>query len=68
MWYGTSYKADFETNNGLGIEDVNVSKSQNNQCTVELELASNFQLAHVFERFDIYKKFNNTDGIVIAIF
>lgn len=68
VWYGTSFKADFETNNGRGPADVIVSKGQSNQCIIEFKLASNSQLPHVFEQVSIYEKANNAEGSVIAIF
>lgn len=68
VWYGTSYKADFETNNGRGPADVVVSKGQYNQCIIEFKLASNSRLPHVFEQVSIYEKANNADGSLIAIF
>lgn len=68
VWYGTSFKADFETNNGRGPADVIVSKGQSNQCIIEFKLASNTQLAHVFEQVNIYEKANNAEGSLIAIF
>jgi hypothetical protein len=68
VWYGTSYKADFETNNGRGPADVVISKGQNDQCIVEFKLASNSRLPHVFEQVRIYETANNTDGSLIAIF
>lgn len=68
VWYGTSFKADFETNNGRGPADVIISKGQSNQCIIEFKLASNTQLAHVFEQVSIYEKANNAEGSVIVIF
>lgn len=68
VWYGTSFKADFETNNGRGPADVIISKGQNNQCIIEFKLASNSQLAHVFEQVNVYEKANNAEGSLIAIF
>lgn len=68
VWYGTSFKADFETNNGRGPADVVVSKGQSNQCIIEFKLASNSRLPHVFEQVSIYEKANNAEGSLIAIF
>jgi hypothetical protein len=68
VWYGTTYKADFETNNGRGPADVVVSKGQCNQCIIEFKLASNSQLPHVFKQVSIYEKANNAEGSLIAIF
>jgi hypothetical protein len=68
VWYGTSFKADFETNNGRGPADVIVSKGQRNQCIIEFKLASNSRLPHVFEQVSIYEKANNAEGSLIAIF
>ncbi|MHB1395065.1 MAG: hypothetical protein ACYCYE_18835, partial [Clostridia bacterium] len=68
VWYGTSYKADFETNNGRGPADAIVSKGQNNQCVVEFKLASNSRLPHVFEQVQIYEAANNAEGSLVAIF
>jgi len=48
VWYGTSYKADFEVNNGRGPSDAIVSRGQKNQCIIEFKLASNSQLPHIF--------------------
>lgn len=68
VWYGTNFKADFETNNGRGPADVIISKGQRDQCIIEFKLASNTQLAHVFEQVSIYEKANNTEGSLIVIF
>lgn len=68
VWYGTSYKVDFETNNGRGQVDAIVSKGQHNQNIVEFKLASNSTLGHVFKQVKIYEAANCADGSLIAIF
>lgn len=68
VWYQTSFKPDFETNNGRGPADVVVSKGIKNQNVIEFKLASNPNLKHVFEQTEIYKKANNATKSVIAIF
>ncbi len=68
VWYGTTFKADFEVNNGRGPSDAIVSKGQKNQCIIEFKLASNAQLAHIFTQVQIYEKANCADGSLIAIF
>ena len=67
-WYKTSYKPDFEANNGRGPADVVVSKGRKDQNVIEFKLASNSNLKHVFEQTEIYKKANGTDKSIIAIF
>ena len=68
VWYGTSFKPDFETNNGRGPADLIVSKGQLNQCVVEFKLASNSNLPHVFKQVKIYERANSVEGSLIAIF
>lgn len=68
VWYATTYKSDFETNNGRGPSDVIISKGQKNQCIVEFKLASNPQLPHIFSQVDIYKAANDTENSLYAIF
>ena len=68
VWYGTSYKANFEVNNGRGPADVIVDKGIRNQCVIEFKLASNSRLAHVFEQVEIYEAANCSDGSLIVIF
>lgn len=68
VWCRTAFKPDFETNNGRGPADVVVSKGMNNQNVIEFKLASNPNLKHVFEQTEIYKKANEAEKSVIAIF
>jgi len=68
VWYDTTYKVDFDTNNGRGEADVIVSKGQYNQNITEFKLASNSSLAHVFEQVKVYEAANCTDGSLVAIF
>lgn len=68
VWYDTTYKADFETNNGRGPADIIVSRGQSNQCIVEFKLASNKSLAHVFTQVKVYEAANCSDGSIIVIF
>ena len=68
VWYGTTYKVDFDTNNGRGEADVIVSKGQYNQNITEFKLASNSSLAHVFEQVKVYEAANHADGSLVAIF
>ena len=68
VWYGTTYKVDFDTNNGRGEADVIVSKGQYNQNILEFKLASNSSLANVFAQIKVYEAANCTDGSLIAIF
>lgn len=68
VWYGTTYKVDFDTNNGRGELDVNVSKGIYDQSIIEFKLASNSSLSHVFEQVKIYEVANCTDGSLIVIF
>lgn len=68
VWYKTSFKPDFETNNGRGPADVVVSKGNENQNVIEFKLASNSRLPHMFEQTEIYKRANSTEKSIIAIF
>jgi hypothetical protein len=68
VWYQTSFKADFETNNGRGPADVVVSKGSKNQNIIEFKLGSNPNLKHVFEQTEIYKKANGTEKSIIVVF
>ena len=68
VWYETTYKVDFDTNNGRGELDVNVSKGQYNQNIIEFKLASNSALAHVFAQLKVYEAANCADGSLVAIF
>lgn len=68
VWYETTYKANFEVNNGRGPADVVVDKGSANQCIIEFKLASNSKLGHVFKQVKIYEAANCADGHVIAIF
>ena len=68
VWYNTSYKADFETNNGRGPADMVISKGSENQNVIEFKLASNSQLNHVFKQTEIYKKANCSEQSIIVIF
>lgn len=68
VWYGTTYKVDFDTNNGRGEADVIVSKGQYNQNIIEFKLASNSSLSHVFTQVKIYEAANCADGSLVAIF
>lgn len=68
VWYGTTYKVDFDTNNGRGELDVNVSKGQYNQNIIEFKLASNSSLPHVFTQVKVYEAANCADGSLVAIF
>ena len=68
VWYDTTYKVDFDTNNGRGEADVIVSKGQYNQNITEFKLASNSSLAHVFEQVKVYEAANCVDGSLVAIF
>lgn len=68
VWYDTTYKVDFDTNNGRGEADVIVSKGQYNQNITEFKLASNSSLSHVFEQVKIYEAANCADGSLVAIF
>ncbi|NLB76447.1 MAG: hypothetical protein GX799_08270 [Crenarchaeota archaeon] len=68
VWYGTTYKVDFDTNNGRGEADVIVSKGQYNQNIIEFKLASNSSLPHVFTQVKIYEAANRADGSLVAIF
>ena len=68
VWCRTSFKPDFETNNGRGPADVVVSKGMKNQNVIEFKLASNPNLKHVFEQTETYKKANESEKSVIAIF
>jgi hypothetical protein len=67
-WYETTYKIDFDTNNGRGEADVIVSKGQTNQNIIEFKLASNKSLSNVFKQVKIYEAANRTDGSLVAIF
>lgn len=68
VWYDTTYKVDFDTNNGRGEADVIVSKGQYNQNITEFKLASNSSLPHVFEQVKIYEAANCAEGSLVAIF
>ena len=68
VWCGTTYKVDFDTNNGRGEADVIISKGQYNQNIIEFKLASNTSLSNVFTQVKIYEAANCTDGSLIAIF
>ena len=68
VWYDTTYKVDFDTNNGRGEADVIISKGQHNQNIIEFKLASNTSLPNVFKQVKIYEAANRTDGSLIAIF
>jgi len=68
VWYDTTYKVDFDTNNGRGEADVIVSKGQYNQNIIEFKLASNSSLPHVFTQVKIYEAANCADGSLVAIF
>lgn len=68
VWYKTSFKPDFETNNGRGPADVVVSKGNENQNVIEFKLASNSRLPHMFEQTEIYKRANSAEKSIIAIF
>ena len=68
VWCRTTFKPDFEANNGRGPADVVFSKGIKNQNVIEFKLASNPNLKHVFEQTGIYKKANEADKNVIAIF
>lgn len=68
VWYNTSFKPDFETNNGRGPSDVVVSKGSKNQNVIEFKLASNPHLKNVFEQTEIYKKANQAEESIIVIF
>ncbi|MGI6174977.1 MAG: hypothetical protein ACOYJC_02205 [Christensenellales bacterium] len=68
VWYGTTFKVDFDTNNGRGELDVNVSKGQYNQNIIEFKLASNSSLPNVFAQVKVYEAANCADGSLIAIF
>lgn len=68
VWYDTTYKVDFDTNNGRGEADVIVSKGQYNQNITEFKLASNSSLPHVFEQVKVYEAANCADGSLVAIF
>ena len=68
VWYGTDYKVDAEPNNGRGQADFIVSFGQKNQNIVEFKLASNSNLAHVFQQVQVYEAANCCDGSLIAIF
>lgn len=68
VWYKTSFKPDFETNNGRGPADVVVSKGIENQNVIEFKLASNSRLPHMFEQTEIYKRANSAEKSIIAIF
>lgn len=68
VWYDTTYKVDFDTNNGRGEADVIVSKGRYNQNITEFKLASNSSLSHVFEQVKIYEAANCADGSLVAIF
>jgi hypothetical protein len=68
VWYGTTYKVDFDTNNGRGEADVIISKGQYNQNIIEFKLASNSSLSHVFAQVKIYEAANCADGSLVAIF
>ena len=68
VWYDTTYKVDFDTNNGRGEADVIVSKGRYNQNITEFKLASNSSLTHVFEQVKVYEAANCADGSLVAIF
>lgn len=68
VWYATTYKPDFEANNGRGPSDIVVSKGQQDQCIVEFKLASNPKLPHIFDQVDVYKSANDTENGIYAIF
>ncbi len=68
VWYDTTYKVDFDTNNGRGEADVITSKGQFNQNITEFKLASNSSLAHVFEQVKVYEAANCASGSLVAIF
>lgn len=68
VWYGTTYKVDFDTNNGRGEADVIVSKGKYNQNIIEFKLAGNPSLSHVFAQVKVYEAANCADGSLIAIF
>ena len=68
VWYDTTYKVDFDTNNGRGEADVIISKGQFNQNITEFKLASNSSLAHVFEQVKVYEAANCASGSLVAIF
>ena len=67
-WYETTYKVDFDTNNGRGEADIIISKGQYNQNIIEFKLASNTSLPNVFAQVKIYEAANRSDGSLIAIF
>lgn len=68
VWYETTFKTDFETNNGRGPADAVVSKGSKNQNVIEFKLASNSKLKHVFKQTEIYKRANETENSIIVIF
>ena len=68
VWCKTTFKADFEVNNGRGPADVVVSKGEENQVVVEFKLAGNTGLKHVSKQLEIYKKANRTKNGIIVIF
>lgn len=68
VWYNTSFKADFETNNGRGPADTVVSKGSKNQNIIEFKLASNPNLKHVFAQTNVYEKANDTSNSIVVIF
>ena len=68
VWCNSTFKADFEVNNGRGPADVVVSKGEENQVVVEFKLAGNTGLKHVSKQLEIYKKANGTKNGIIVIF
>lgn len=68
VWYGTSRKVDFDTNNGRGEADIIVSKGCDDQNIIEFKLASNSSLSHVFNQVKIYEAANCTEGSLVVIF
>lgn len=65
----STYKFDFETNNGRGPADIVISKGKDNQCVVELKLASNKRgLNNIFKQVDCYCKANECNDYVLVIF
>lgn len=68
VWCRTTYKVDFDTNNGRGEADIIISKGQYNQSITEFKLASNPTLPHVFAQVKVYEAANCADGSLFAIF
>ena len=68
VWHETSYKVDFDTNNGRGEADIIISQGQYNQNIIEFKLAKNSSLPNVFKQVKVYESANRAEGSLIAIF